>query len=248
MASYKQKFTLIWLSIAIHLLVFAFFRQQRREKIISSGQKPAKTLQVKIITPPIPKQIIEAEQEETEKPQNPSHLGRQDHQAVVETKTVARQKKRRDNHGQLKPQRKMIPEAKGNKTSYEQFLQDGLGGSYEDFVHGDMKTGEAIDISTSEYRYIGYFSGLRKAIDLVWTYPSQAVHSGQQGVVKLRFAIDADGTASKIKVTQSSGYRILDVAIVDAIKLASPFSPLPTDMGENKIFITGSFWYILNGI
>ena len=71
---------------------------------------------------------------------------------------------------------------------------------------------------------------------------------GQQGVVRLRFAIAADGTASQIKVTKSSGYRVLDVAIVEAIRLASPFSPLPGSLKRDQLTITGSFHYILRGI
>ena len=247
MGGYRRKFILIWLSVAIHVLIFSLFRQQGRERVTPSRQTATKKLQVKIVSSP--KQILETKQEETAKPQNPSYLGHKNHQAVVETKTAERSKKGEGaKQNRFKPQRKMLPERKSSKTSYERFLQAGLSGGYADYVHGDIKTGEVIDISTSEYRYIGYFAGLRKAIDLAWTYPPTAMRQGQQGVVKLRFAIATDGTASKIKITQSSGYRILDVAIVDAIKLASPFTPLPSDMGKNKILITGSFWYILNGI
>ena len=138
------------------------------------------------------------------------------------------------------------------KLTYAQFLQESqrslTAGSHQDFIPDDLARGEAIDISTNEYRYIGYFSSLRKAIELAWNYPSQAVRRGQEGVVRLRFAIAADGTASRIKVMQSSGHRVLDVAIVDAIRLASPFSPLPKGIKSKQLTITGSFHYILRGI
>jgi len=55
-----------------------------------------------------------------------------------------------------------------------------------------------------------------------------------------------DGHTRRLRVVKSSGYKILDDAIVEAIKLASPFSPLPDGFGKDKIVITGMFRYILS--
>lgn len=121
-----------------------------------------------------------------------------------------------------------------------------LNAGYQDYVDDKIQEGDRIDINTTEYRYIGYFTNMRKAIELVWNYPLEASRKGMQGEVGLEFAINKDGRASGIKVIKSSGYVILDKAIVDAIKLASPFSPLPEGFGKNRIVVTGSFRYILH--
>lgn len=120
-----------------------------------------------------------------------------------------------------------------------------LNAGFQDHLDEDLPVGDRIDLNTSEYRYIGYFTAMRKAIELVWNYPPEASRRGLQGEVSLEFAIGKDGRTSHIRVLKSSGYEILDRAIISAIKLASPFAPLPQGFGKNKLVITGSFRYIL---
>ncbi|MHA0110867.1 energy transducer TonB, partial [Klebsiella pneumoniae] len=55
-----------------------------------------------------------------------------------------------------------------------------------------------------------------------------------------------DGHVTHIRIIKSSGYDILDQAIIQAINLAAPFSPLPDGFGKNRLVVTGSFRYILN--
>lgn len=142
---------------------------------------------------------------------------------------------------------------KNPRNAYESLLPSSINdlygqvnAGYQDYINEDIDIGDRIDINTSEYRFIGYFTGMRKAIELVWNYPSEASMRGMQGEVGLEFAINKDGTANRIRVLKSSGYDVLDRAIVEAIKLASPFSPLPNGFGKNRIVVTGSFRYILS--
>ena len=121
-----------------------------------------------------------------------------------------------------------------------------LNAGFQDYIDDKIQNGDRIDINTTEYRYIGYFTNMRKAIELVWNYPLEAARKGLSGEVGLEFAINKDGRTSHIRVIKSSGYEILDKAIIEAIKLASPFSPLPDGFKKQKIVVTGSFRYILN--
>ncbi len=139
------------------------------------------------------------------------------------------------------------------RNQYEALLPTGvhdlpgqLNAGYQDYVDDKVQEGDRVDINTAEYRYIGYFTAMRKAIELVWNYPADATRRGMQGEVGLEFAINKDGRASHIKVIKSSGYQILDRAIVEAIKLASPFSPLPNGFRKDRLVVTGSFRYILS--
>lgn len=120
-------------------------------------------------------------------------------------------------------------------------------GGYIEPIDESIEIGDAIDLNTTEYRYIGYFTGLRKAIGLVWTYPAQAKRKALQGKVNLQFAINRKGYASRIKVLRSSGYEVLDRAVIEAVRLASPFSPLPPAIGKEPLVITGSFRYVIGG-
>jgi protein TonB len=139
------------------------------------------------------------------------------------------------------------------RNPYEALLPTGssdlpgqVNAGYQDYVDDKIEEGERIDINTTEYRFIGYFTNMRKAIELVWNYPLEASRKGLQGEVGLEFAIGKDGKASRVRVIKSSGYEVLDRAIVDAIRLASPFAPLPDGFGKNRILVTGSFRYILS--
>ena len=124
-------------------------------------------------------------------------------------------------------------------------MSDEVKAGYQDYIEDDVEIGNAIDLNTQEYRYIGYFTNLRKSIELTWTYPAPALRRGLYGNVYLKFTIDKEGKVSRIMVLDSSGHRILDSAIVDAIELAAPFAPLPKGFGS-KINIKGNFRYVLN--
>lgn len=144
---------------------------------------------------------------------------------------------------------KLVPSA---RNKYEELLPRAMhdlsgqvNAGYQDYVDDDIAESDRIDINTTQYRYIGYFTNMRKAINLVWIYPREASMKGLQGEVGLEFAINKDGTTNRIKVIKSSGYSVLDEAIVDAIKLASPFAPLPDGFNKERIVVTGAFRYVL---
>lgn len=139
-----------------------------------------------------------------------------------------------------------------SRNSYEKFLAQNYQNlahqteaGYQDYIDEDIAIGDTIDLNTQEYRFIGYFSGLRKSIELVWAYPREAAARGLEGSVSLRFNISKDGYASRVKVLKSSGYKSLDQAIVNAVKIASPYAPLPEDFERENLQITGTFTYVL---
>lgn len=116
---------------------------------------------------------------------------------------------------------------------------------YQDYVDENIEVGERVDLNTSNFRYLGYFTSIRKAFELVWTYPSEAVQRGLQGEVKVEFTILKDGTVARVKILDGSGHRVLDDAVVEAIRLAAPFTPLPLGMKKERLTVVGSFRYVL---
>ncbi len=140
-----------------------------------------------------------------------------------------------------------------NRNPYEALLQDqknvitsrAAKAGRTEFVDGKVEEGERVDLNTTNYKFLSYFIGLRKSIELTWVYPSEAVRRGLQGDVRLEFKIERDGKMSRIRILDSSGYEVLDRAIVDAIKLAAPFAPLPKSMGKETLMVTATFKYVL---
>ena len=118
---------------------------------------------------------------------------------------------------------------------------------YQDYIEDEIELGDKIDLTTSSYRYIGYFTGLRKGWSQTWIYPSEAVRRGLQGKVKIEFTIEKDGELNGVKVVETSGHEILDEAVVEAVRLSSPYAPLPDGFGKDKLIIVYSFVYRLRG-
>lgn len=137
------------------------------------------------------------------------------------------------------------------QTTYEALLREqvaasrGSSGMRSEHLDERIAEGDRIDLNTTNYKYISYFIGVRKAIELTWVYPSAAVRSGLQGEVRLEFKIEKDGRMTKIRILNSSGYEVLDNAIVEAIRLAAPFAPLPKSMAKNDLVVTATFRYVL---
>ena len=140
-----------------------------------------------------------------------------------------------------------------SRTAYEKLIPDKSNdvfakpnGGYMEHIDADIAEGDHVDMNTTSFRYISYFTGLRKQIELVWIYPSDAVQRGLQGAVQLEMTIEKDGRVSKVRVVHSSGYTTLDENMLKTIKLASPFAPLPKGWDKERLVVTGSFHYILS--
>lgn len=87
----------------------------------------------------------------------------------------------------------------------------------------------------------GYYGKVKGKILINYNYPRKATNAGIQGYVQVTFTIDKSGNVSSIKVTKSSGYRILDVVSSRAVLDASPFEPR-----DNDINMEVGFHYILD--
>jgi protein TonB len=139
------------------------------------------------------------------------------------------------------------------RNNYERLLPDKSQdvfttpkGGYMEHIEANVAEGDRIDMNTASFRYISYFTGLRKQIEMVWIYPSDAIQRGLQGAVQLEMTIERDGHVSKARVIGSSGYQTLDDNMLKTIKLASPFAPLPKGWGKERLIVTGSFHYLLS--
>ncbi len=105
----------------------------------------------------------------------------------------------------------------------------------------------AIPLNTPDPRYAEYFAELKRRIEDKWTYPTEASRKGQSGQGEVRFILHKNGLVRTVEIVQSSGVRILDFYIENAIRQAQPFPPIPISVGEDMIPISLDFTYTLHG-
>jgi TonB family protein len=105
----------------------------------------------------------------------------------------------------------------------------------------------AVPLNTPDQRYAAYFAELKRRIESNWSYPSEAARNGQTGQGDLRFVLRKDGSVRTVEIVHSSGVRILDSYIENAIRLAEPFPPIPPSIGEDVIPISINYTYVLGG-
>lgn len=253
------------LSALLHFFIFYKFAVYKPSKKII--EKLENVVQVKINEPTTTKKIVEVPLEETHPPEAYSYKGAQNHKALKEMKAKQNPSPHKGlnpgemtvhNKNQPNPYSKNTDKAelrhnvtKNKSEGYTKLLPSPeelahqLKVGYQDYLDEEIEEGDRIDLNTTDYRYIGYFTSLRKAFELVWSYPSQAVRLGLEGVVRIDFAISKDGSLKYAKITSTSGHEILDLAAVEALKAASPYAPLPSELNKEHLVISGSFRYVL---
>jgi TonB family protein len=107
--------------------------------------------------------------------------------------------------------------------------------------------GEPIPLDTKDPKFGDYFERLRRAIQEKWLYPREAAEKNIGGQLVLEFGIARDGQLRFIELRRSSGVAVLDDYAINAVKLASPFPPIPAGMGRSGIPVVAVFNYIIEG-
>lgn len=89
--------------------------------------------------------------------------------------------------------------------------------------------------STREDRDALYMDNWRKKIEAVGNlnYPQQASANSLYGTLRVLVALRPDGSVNEIKIMRSSGYPILDSAVIRIVQLAAPFEPFPDGMSQD---------------
>ena len=107
----------------------------------------------------------------------------------------------------------------------------------------DSDDDELVSLDTTEVKYASYFARIKHQIERVWIYPSDAAQRGISGDLSLKFRISKDGNLMGVHLIDKSGYEILDVAALKAVKEAAPFYPFPKNIQREKISILANFVY-----
>ena len=111
--------------------------------------------------------------------------------------------------------------------------------------------GEPIPLDTRDPKYSDYLDRIRRMIKERWGYPCVKNNGNGQCEYKtaqlvIEFGIAKDGNVPFVNVLRTSGYPIYDDYAVNAIKLASPFPPVPDALSKKGIPIMATFHYIVD--
>ena len=102
-----------------------------------------------------------------------------------------------------------------------------------------------VDLNTTEYKYISYFTKLKERIYQVWKYPKESQVNREQGNIQIVFTLTKDGYLENVRIIQSSGFENLDREVLRTIRTASPYNPFPESWEEEKLKIPATFDYKL---
>jgi len=129
-------------------------------------------------------------------------------------------------------------------------LRRGAGGAGG---HGDGREGiegEPIALDSADPKYTDYLDQVRRRIKEKWGFPCVKNDSTRQCEYKttqlvIEFGIAKDGKVPFVTVLRSSGYPIYDDYAVNAVKLASPFPPIPDTFSKKGVPIHATFSYVV---
>jgi periplasmic protein TonB len=107
--------------------------------------------------------------------------------------------------------------------------------------------GDAVSLNTRDFKYIGYFQGVKEKIEWAWVYPQRAQQMGQQGILTISFTILRSGKLKEVKTVRSSGFPLLDTAASRAVSDANFFGPFPESWPDEELTIVANFHYRLIG-
>jgi TonB family protein len=104
--------------------------------------------------------------------------------------------------------------------------------------------GDVYDYWTSDPRLLPYFRAIHGRIDPLWAhaFPKSALLDLKQGTVILDFTVFADGRVFVAwPPVRPSGIDEFDRNCADAIRRASPFGPIPRELGVSSLRIRAPF-------
>ena len=109
----------------------------------------------------------------------------------------------------------------------------------------NVKKEITVDLNTTEYKYISYFTKLKERIYQVWKYPKESQTRREQGNLQIVFTLRKDGYLESVRIIESSGFENLDREVLRTIRVASPYNPFPESWEEEKLKIPATFDYKL---
>jgi TonB family protein len=101
----------------------------------------------------------------------------------------------------------------------------------------DIGGGKYHSIDSFGLKHYSYLLGIKRKIELVFSVPFFMPHNGAVGVPIVGFTIRRNGELAETILLRSSGYAVLDKALLEAVKRAAPYGPFPEHLPDAEISI-----------
>lgn len=101
---------------------------------------------------------------------------------------------------------------------------------------------EYIPLDSKDPDLAPYLVHIKERILQFWQYPEEA-QPGLKAQINLTFTVERDGNVSEINIVSPSKYKVLDKGVLEAIKRAAPFKPIPLEIKEKRLPLLGTFLY-----
>jgi TonB family protein len=102
---------------------------------------------------------------------------------------------------------------------------------------GDIGGGKYQSIDSFGLKHFSYLIGVKRKIELVFSVPFFVPNNGGVGVPIVGFTIRRSGELAEAVLLRSSGYAVVDKALLEAIKRAAPYGPFPEHLPDHEISI-----------
>jgi TonB family protein len=129
------------------------------------------------------------------------------------------------------PSRKATPAAAASGFSSGTGTTPGIPG-----IPG-LEFGPGVPGGTDPYGDL-YLAGIQRKIWMIWV---QQLRSEARSSAVVSFTILKDGSVTDVRLVQSSGVTLIDLAAQRSVVTAAPFSPLPERYGTNQFPIQAIF-------
>jgi TonB family protein len=101
----------------------------------------------------------------------------------------------------------------------------------------DIGGGKYHSIDSFSLKHYSYLLGIKRKIELVFSVPFFMPNSGGVGVPIVGFTIRRNGELAEAVLLRSSGYAVVDKALLEAVKRAAPYGPFPENLADPEISI-----------
>ena len=104
--------------------------------------------------------------------------------------------------------------------------------------------GDWYDVTSSDPRFLAYFRSFHRKVDPLWAnaFPKSAMLDLKQGTVILAVTIAKDGKATVAwPPLRASGIDEFDRNCAEAVRHASPFDPIPPELGLATLHLRAPF-------
>jgi len=202
---------------------------------------PEPVLEEKVINEPEPEPVIEhveIEKAPVEEPKDTVQIKKKVQQKPQPVKQVEPQKPIVKTIAEpVKPTTKMVVQDHAvNKSNQDnQAAKKLTTGSQNTISTGGNKGAER-----------SYFSELSAKLARHKRYPNSARRKQQEGTVTLFFVVNRQGKVLESYISESSGYKKLDDAVLRMLKQASPLPAFPAEMKQEQLTISIPIAFKLN--